>query len=274
SRGLLIVDQRAAFAQDLVVVIGRNRGHAGRGVHGRNSAAVGPGRMQPGHDERGEYKQQDFQAGAHRASDMGQHGTCYHGRGGFCRKDWYPPTYNRYFTFSILRTRNIIEPLEASPDPTLMTTMIDDRVRAAVASPARNFYFHMALACAAVAFLGFAPTYWVPLAQDLFGKSGGPLPRFPVLHLDRVLRASKLACGIRPHRPASLARDRRRVACDRDDHLRLPGVGACDAAFGSTRADRGRHRLLDRALQRHRRSSPWCFASPSPMCGGPRPTSD
>src|SRR2546429_265023 len=32
-----------------------------------------------------------------------------------------------------------------------MTTMTDDRrVRAAVASPARYFYFHMALACAAV----------------------------------------------------------------------------------------------------------------------------
>ena len=47
-----------------------------------------------------------------------------------------------------------------------MTTMTDDHhVRAAVASPARYFYFHMALACAAVAFLGFAPTYFVPLAS-------------------------------------------------------------------------------------------------------------
>jgi hypothetical protein len=61
-----------------------------------------------------------------------------------------------------------------------MTTMIDDRVRAAVASPARNFYFHMALACAAVAFLGFAPTYWVPLARRTFSAS-------PVVHFHGFL---------------------------------------------------------------------------------------
>ena len=49
-----------------------------------------------------------------------------------------------------------------------MTTLIDDRrASAAVASPARYFYFHMALACAAVAFLGFAPTYFMPLASGL-----------------------------------------------------------------------------------------------------------
>jgi hypothetical protein len=47
-----------------------------------------------------------------------------------------------------------------------MTTMTDDnRVRAAAASPARPFYFHMALACAATAFLGFLPTYFMPLAS-------------------------------------------------------------------------------------------------------------
>src|SRR5207245_825706 len=77
--------------------------------------------------------------------------------------------------FSILRTRNIFEPLVGWPDPAFMTTTIDDRVRAAVASPARNFYFHMALACVAVAFLGFAPTYWVPLAHRTFSAS-------PVVH--------------------------------------------------------------------------------------------
>ena len=90
-----------------------------------------------------------------------------------------------------------------------MTTMIDDRVRAAVASPARNFYFHMALACAAVAFLGFAPTYWVPLAHRTFSAS-------PVVHFHGLLffawtvffALSKLACGIGPRRLASLARNR------------------------------------------------------------------
>ena len=49
-----------------------------------------------------------------------------------------------------------------------MTTLIEDRpVRAAVASPAGHFYFNMALACAAVAFLGFAPTYFLPLATEI-----------------------------------------------------------------------------------------------------------
>jgi hypothetical protein len=50
-----------------------------------------------------------------------------------------------------------------------MTTFIDDRrASAVVASPARYFYFSMALACAAVAFLGFAPTFFVPLAAGKF----------------------------------------------------------------------------------------------------------
>lgn len=49
--------------------------------------------------------------------------------------------------------------------------MTDDRARAAAAAPARNFYFHMALACMAVAFIGFAPTYWMPLAHRSFSAS-------------------------------------------------------------------------------------------------------
>ncbi|MHB0771426.1 hypothetical protein [Bradyrhizobium sp. 5.13L] len=62
-----------------------------------------------------------------------------------------------------------------------MTTLIDDRrVRAREASPARYFYFHMALACAATAFLGFAPTYWVPLAQRTLSAS-------PVIHFHGLL---------------------------------------------------------------------------------------
>src|SRR5436190_23912452 len=62
-----------------------------------------------------------------------------------------------------------------------MTTMTDDhRVRAAVAAPARFFYFHMALACAAVAFLGFAPTYFVPMAR-------GSLAIPPSIHIHGVV---------------------------------------------------------------------------------------
>jgi hypothetical protein len=58
-----------------------------------------------------------------------------------------------------------------------MTTLIDNsRARGVIASPARYFYFNMALACAAVAFLGFAPTYWLPLARGSF--SGAPVVHF------------------------------------------------------------------------------------------------
>jgi hypothetical protein len=62
-----------------------------------------------------------------------------------------------------------------------MTTLIDDpRVRAGVAAPARYFYFHMALACMAVAFVGFAPTYWLPLASGSFAST-------PVVHFHGLL---------------------------------------------------------------------------------------
>jgi len=62
-----------------------------------------------------------------------------------------------------------------------MTAMIDDNgVRAGTASPARYFYFHMALACTAVAFLGFAPTYWLPMAR-------GSFPSIPVIHFHGML---------------------------------------------------------------------------------------
>jgi len=62
-----------------------------------------------------------------------------------------------------------------------MTILIEDRrVRAASASPARYFYFHMATACAAVAFLGFAPTYFLPLAT---GKFSAP----PSVHVHGIV---------------------------------------------------------------------------------------
>ena len=62
-----------------------------------------------------------------------------------------------------------------------MTTLIDDRrASAAVASPAQYFYFYMALACAAVAFLGFAPTYFLPMAK-------GSLSATPVIHFHGLL---------------------------------------------------------------------------------------
>ena len=62
-----------------------------------------------------------------------------------------------------------------------MTTLIEgNRTGAATASPAQYFYFHMALACMGVAFLGFAPTYWLPLASGKFSSQ-------PVVHLHGLL---------------------------------------------------------------------------------------
>ena len=58
-----------------------------------------------------------------------------------------------------------------------MTILISDsRSRGDIAAPARYFYFNMALACMATALLGFAPTYFVPLARGSF--SGAPVVHF------------------------------------------------------------------------------------------------
>ncbi|QWG19097.1 hypothetical protein KMZ68_04260 [Bradyrhizobium sediminis] len=62
-----------------------------------------------------------------------------------------------------------------------MTTLIDHNpARAATSSPAQYFYFYMALSCTAVAFLGFAPTYFLPLAT-------GSFPSMPVIHFHGLL---------------------------------------------------------------------------------------
>ena len=62
-----------------------------------------------------------------------------------------------------------------------MTVLIDDKDTSVIATPqARYFYFYMALACIAVAFLGFAPTYWLPMAS-------GKLPPMPVVHFHGLL---------------------------------------------------------------------------------------
>jgi hypothetical protein len=61
-----------------------------------------------------------------------------------------------------------------------MTTLIDNRVGVVATSHARYFYFYMALACIAVAFLGFAPTYWLPLASRSFSST-------PVVHFHGLL---------------------------------------------------------------------------------------
>ncbi|MBN8991228.1 MAG: hypothetical protein J0H42_23520 [Rhizobiales bacterium] len=52
--------------------------------------------------------------------------------------------------------------------------------RAFAYSQTGYFYFYMALACTAVAFLGFAPTYWVPMASRSYSAS-------PVIHFHGLL---------------------------------------------------------------------------------------
>jgi hypothetical protein len=48
-----------------------------------------------------------------------------------------------------------------------MTTVIT-APRVAARASTKNFYIYMALSCAAIAFLGFAPTFWLPLAARKF----------------------------------------------------------------------------------------------------------
>jgi hypothetical protein len=52
-----------------------------------------------------------------------------------------------------------------------MTVVANASPRVEVRSDALYFYFYMSLACAAVAFLGFAPTYFVPLASRKFNAN-------------------------------------------------------------------------------------------------------
>jgi hypothetical protein len=62
-----------------------------------------------------------------------------------------------------------------------MTTLIDDnRVRVIATDSTQYFYFYIALSCAAVAFLGFAPTYFLPLASGSFSAT-------PVIHVHGII---------------------------------------------------------------------------------------
>ena len=74
-----------------------------------------------------------------------------------------------------------IEPFAGFENSSTMTTSIDfNPPRSIAQSQPGNFYFYMALACMAVAFLGFAPTYWVPMAKRSFSAS-------PVVHFHGLL---------------------------------------------------------------------------------------
>jgi hypothetical protein len=57
-----------------------------------------------------------------------------------------------------------------------MGTTTARRARVIPRPRAEYFYFYMALSCAAVAFLGFAPTYWMPMAAGTFRAN-------PIVHI-------------------------------------------------------------------------------------------
>ena len=57
-----------------------------------------------------------------------------------------------------------------------MTTLVETRTQIAARTSTQYFYFYMALSCTAVAFLGFAPTYWLPMAARTFKSN-------PIVHI-------------------------------------------------------------------------------------------
>jgi hypothetical protein len=61
-----------------------------------------------------------------------------------------------------------------------MSTITEAHPRSAVTPSAKYFYFYMALSCAAVAFVGFAPTYWLPMAGRAFKAN-------PVVHIHGLI---------------------------------------------------------------------------------------
>ena len=61
-----------------------------------------------------------------------------------------------------------------------MTATLTEPRRVAVRPQAEYFYVYMAVSCMAVAFLGFAPTYWAPLATGTFKAR-------PLLHIHGIV---------------------------------------------------------------------------------------
>ena len=53
--------------------------------------------------------------------------------------------------------------------------------RAIVRAESKYFYFHMMLLCTAIGFLGFLPTYWMPMA------TGAPINKAPVSHIHGII---------------------------------------------------------------------------------------
>ena len=149
-----------------------------------------------------------------------------------------------------------------------MTTFIDDRrVIDAVASPARYFYFSMALACAAVAFLGFAPTFFLPLASGKFSA-----PPSIMIH-GIVFFAWSLFFVYQAWLPAAGQTGRHRtvgiigvsLATTMTIFGLIAGVTSMQRAVAIGPEGR-RHRVLHRAAGAASCSLPSCLRSASPWC--------
>lgn len=61
-----------------------------------------------------------------------------------------------------------------------MTTAVDSRSSRSARALADKFYVYMAITCAVVAFIGFAPTYWMGLLK-------GGFPAHPVIHVHAIV---------------------------------------------------------------------------------------
>jgi hypothetical protein len=135
------------------------------------------------------------------------------------------------------RFGNHLKPFTDFVDPKTMATVTDYTPPRAIAySQTGYFYFYMALACMAVAFLGFAPTYWLPLASRSFQAT-------PVIHFHGLLFfawtlyfAFQAWLATSGNSPAPHGRDDRRVVRHRHDDFRFPGRGRHHEAVGCGRA--------------------------------------
>lgn len=61
-----------------------------------------------------------------------------------------------------------------------MTTIAGKSVRSRTRFDAKYFYVYMAATCAGVAFVGFAPTYWLPVAAGTFAAR-------PIMHVHGIV---------------------------------------------------------------------------------------
>src|SRR5215213_2718166 len=72
-----------------------------------------------------------------------------------------------------------LRPKDSPTQRPTMSIAVQSRVPVATSAGSQHFYVRMAAACVAVAFVGFAPTYWIPIAR-------GTLDVAPITHVHAV----------------------------------------------------------------------------------------